>query len=84
MTYAETCVPPGFTYFESKFGGELLPCVKAFKAARLLHPVKITDLRLDVSKVEDLKTFPLLQDAILDLQKELPQYLASAEECQLT
>ena len=42
-------------------------------------PCKITDLRLDASKVEDLKTFPFLQDAILDLQKELPQYLAAAE-----
>ena len=79
MTYALTCVQPGFTYFESKFGGELLPCVKAFQAATLFHPVKITDLHLHASAVEDLKAFHFLQGAIPDLQKELPQYLAAAE-----
>ena len=79
MTYALTCVQPGFTYFESRFGGELLPCVKAFKAASLLHPLKITHLHPNASTVDDLKAFPFLHDAIPDLQKELPQYLAAAE-----
>lgn len=79
MAYALTCVQPGFTYFESKFGGELLPCVRAFQAASLFHPVKITDLHPDASIVEDLKAFHFLQGAILDLQRELPQYLAAAE-----
>ena len=79
MAYALTCVQPGFTYFESKFGGELLPSVRAFQAASLFHPVKITDLHPDASAVEDLKAFHFLQGAIPDLQKELPQYLAAAE-----
>ena len=79
MTYALTCVQPGFTYFESRFGEELLPCVKAFKAASLLHPLKVMDLHPNASTVDDLKAFPFLHDAIPDLKKELPQYLAAAE-----
>ena len=76
MTYALLCVQPGFTYFESKFGGELLPCAKA---ASLFHPVKNADRRPDASTVEDLKAFHFLQAAVPDLQKELPDYLAAAE-----
>jgi len=79
MTYALTCVQTGFTYSESRFGGELLPCVKAFKAASLFHPLKITDFHPDASRVDDLKAFPFLHDAIPDLQKKLPQYLDAAE-----
>ena len=79
MTYVLTCVQTGFTYFESRFGGELLPCVKGFKAASLFHRLKITDLHPDASTVDDFKAFPFLHDAIPDLQKELPQYLAAAE-----
>jgi len=58
---------------KADLGGELLPCVKAFKAASLFHPLKITDLHLDASTVDNLKAFPFLHDAIPDLQKELPQ-----------
>ena len=35
ITYALSCVQHGFTYFKSKFGGELLPCVKTFQASSL-------------------------------------------------
>ena len=78
MAYALTCVQPGFTYFENRFGGELLPCV-SFQATSLFHPVMITDLYPHASTVEDLKAFHFLQGAIPDLQRELPQYLAAAE-----
>ena len=79
ITYAMSCVEPGFTYFESKFDGELLPSVKAFKATSLFHPGKVTDRKPNVSTVEELKAFPFLQGVILDLKTELPAYLATAE-----
>ena len=60
----------GFTYFENKFGGELLPCVKAFQAASLFHLVKVTDLYPDASTIEDFKAFHFLQGAIPDFQKK--------------
>ena len=79
ITYAKSCVQPGFTYFESKFDGELLPCVKAFKAASLFHPGKVTDLQPNASTVEELNAFPFVRDVIPDLKTELPTYLATAE-----
>ena len=79
ITYAKSCVQPGFTYFESKFDGELLPCVKAFKAASFFHPGKVTDRQPNASAIEELKAFPFLQGVIPDLKTELPTYLATAE-----
>lgn len=32
-TYAENCVTPAYSYFQSKFDNELKPAVEAFKAA---------------------------------------------------
>lgn len=60
-------------------GGELQPYVKAFQAAGLFHPVKITDHHPDTTIVEELKTFHFQQSAVPDLQKELPDYLAAVE-----
>ena len=37
MTYARTCVQPGFTFFEKMFWSELLTSVNAFKSACLFH-----------------------------------------------
>lgn len=46
VTYAQSCVQPGFDYFENKFGGELLPCTEAFKAANLILARSQTFIRL--------------------------------------
>ena len=80
MAHASPCVQPGFIYFENKFWNELLHLVTAFKATRLFHPGKVVDLRPDATTVLDLKAFHFLQEAIPNLQKELPTYLAAAED----
>lgn len=70
----------GSFYFENKFWNELLHLVNAFKATRLFHPGKVVDLHPDATTVLDLKAFHFLQEAIPNLQKELPTYLAAAED----
>lgn len=49
----------------------------AFKAVSLFHPVKVTNINLDASKVTELKAFPFLTNSVPDLQQELPAYLAA-------
>ncbi len=41
--------------------------------------MQTTDLHPDASTVEDLKSFHFLEEAIPDLKKELPTYLAFAD-----
>ena len=79
MAYALSCVQPGFDYIETTFFGELLPVVKAFKAAALFHPSKVPDISPDASAIEELKIFPFLCSAVRNLLGELPAYLAVAE-----
>ena len=80
MDYAKSCIKPGYDYFYSNL--ILLPVVDAFKAARLLNPAKINDLKLDGSTVETLHAFKFLDNdrAINELSSELPLYLVLYED----
>ena len=80
--YASLCVQPGFTYFLSKYDGDLKPAVSAFKAARLFNPHKIVDMQPSSDAINAVSALPFLNSGeILDnLKAELPQYLALATD----
>lgn len=79
VEYAISCVQPGLTYIQDKLKSELLPQVNAFKAARLLHPNKVSEMQPDLVAVDALSAFPFLSPCeIGNLKAELPQYLALA------
>ena len=56
--------------------------VSAFKAARVMYPVTVQWLAPTPATIEALKFFPFLNnDATIDgLRKELPQYVAAAQD----
>ena len=61
ITYAKSCVEPGFQYFQTKFDGELSPVVSFFKGARLFSLAKMKDTLVDASTIDDLAaSFPSL------------------------
>ena len=41
VTYAKSCVQPGFDYYKAKFGNELKPVVSLSKVARVFSPLRI-------------------------------------------
>ena len=61
---------------------ELYDTVSAFKAARIMCPATVQWLRPTPATVETLRIFPFLNsDATINgLIRELPQYVAAAEE----
>ncbi len=78
--YSKHCVKPGHDYFIAKFDGELKPAVQLFKAARYFDPCKVSELKPNCCDIDDLKSFPCLNDdSIIDeLKAELP--LSGAHE----
>ena len=53
----------------------------AFKAARLFSPSKINNNRPSPSDINDLGALPFLSSLVIEqLKKELPDYLALAED----
>ena len=82
VDYAVKCVQPGFAYFKEKFYGELHPLVNCFKAARLFSPIKMSEMQVDSSDVDELASFPFLNEpAILtNLKSELHVYVAAVED----
>ena len=80
--YAESCVQPGFDYFNNRFSGVLSSTVAAFKAARLFLPQKVRGLKPDASAVDSLRYFPFLDSETLleSMKLELPTYLAAATD----
>ena len=81
LDYAEVCVTPAYDYFKAKFDHDLKPALMAFKSARFFSPSKIYTIRPSPSDINDLSVLPfLLSPVIEELKKELPDYLAQAED----
>ena len=78
MQYGMDCVQPGIDHFHSKFGNDSSLPLNAFKAARLVSPLKVNDLKPVAADIDSLKCIPILNDneIIKNLKKELPSYLA--------
>ena len=68
----------GLEYFQAKFSNELSVSLSAFKAARLFVPVKLKEMKPDITIVNSLMNFTFLNNqSILDsLKSEFPQYTA--------
>ena len=73
---------PGYTYFKEKFDGELRPIVNCFRAARMISPVKMSEMQVGNLNVDDLSSFPFLRDQALisNLKSELNTYVAAVED----
>ena len=52
LNYADACVKPAYDYFVCKFDLDLKPAMKAFKAAHLFSPSKISAMRPSPSDVD--------------------------------
>lgn len=80
ITRAKYCVQPGLNFFQQKFNVQFLTNVRAFKAARLRCPVQVSALRPDARSLEELKSFPFVDDAtIANLATEPPLYLSAVD-----
>lgn len=83
MDHALQHPPAAVRYFNDRFGegGSLHELVMAFRAARLCDPRQVHILDITVAKVDDLALFPSISAAaILELQEELPRYIAATED----
>ena len=85
MAHAKQCVRPAIDYFLRRFNhqeGDLLPLVRAFKAARLCSPHFVNETRPTHVQVDALREFPALNtDAVIaELKEELPAYVVAAED----
>ena len=82
--YAISCVQPGLRYYNDRLTGCMQPPLAAFKAARLFSPLKMKIIP-DCSAVDCLSVFPFLDGATLgNLKTELLQYIAAAEDVNLS
>ena len=81
LDYAEVCVTPAYNYFKAKFDHDLKPALMAFKSACFFSPSKIYTIRPSPSDINDLSVLPFLSSPVIkELKKELPDYLAQAED----
>ena len=84
LTYARSCVEPGFQHFQTKFDGELNPVVSFFKRARMFSPAKMKDTLVDASTIDDFAaSFSSLSVQTADgLKAELPtcSYKAAVDD----
>ena len=82
IQYAKSCVQPGLEYLSRMFEEDLAGSVAAFKSARYFVPQKIVELKPDSNAINDLMSFPFLNDptTLVDLKRELPDYLAKAAD----
>ena len=77
--YAKECVKPAYEYFQQKFNDDLQSVLKAFKAAQLFSPSRVCELRPSTTDIDQLSSFPFIDDATMDsLKSELPYYMATA------
>lgn len=85
LAYARESVEPGRNYFKKKFTDKLSGTVAALKATWLFLPDKVDEMKPDVSVIDTLKAFPVLDNITVlnELKQELPTYLAKAAECGL-
>ena len=76
---------PGLRYYNDRLTGCMQPPLAAFKAAQLFSPLKVKEMIPDCSAVDCLSAFPFLDGATLgNLKTELPQYIAAAEDVNLS
>ena len=80
--HAKAGVRDAVRYFLRKFNVEHVQVVRAFKAARLLSPAGINGMQPSQGAVQELHVFPFLDkdEVIGSLRRELPLYLAAAED----
>ena len=80
IQYAQSCIQPGLQYFTAQLGSSLKVPLAAFKAARLLNPLKVAQMLPAASDVNDLSSFPFVTSTmLLNLKAELPSYIAKAD-----
>ena len=79
---ASLSVQPGFEYFKSKFDNELSPIVKVFKATRMLSPIKMSEMKVDTSTVDELSALPSLNNptVLANIKSDLPAYVSAVED----
>ena len=82
INYAYSCLQPGIDYFLARFNDDTVSPLSSFKAARLFSPCKVSVMKPVAANVDDLSSFPFLNDdaTLSSLKKELPTYLAKAED----
>ena len=56
ITYAVTCVKPGIDYFNSNLHDDGV--IKAFKAARLFSPDRVSEMQPSATDIDILSAFP--------------------------
>lgn len=75
-------VQPEIEWFLRKFNVDLRDTLSAFKAARIMCTVTVQWLRPTPANLEALRQFPFSDsnDVINDIVRELPNYLAAAQD----
>ena len=74
ITYAMACVKPGIDYFHAQLGDDGV--MKAFKAARLFSPHRLSEIQPSARDIDILRAFPFLRHGVNSLQAKLPTYLS--------
>lgn len=79
---AKRSVQPEIEWFLRKFNVDLRDTLSAFKAARIMCTVTVQWLRPTPANLEALRQFPFSDsnDIINDIVRELPNYLAAAQD----
>ena len=72
--YAMACVKPGIDYFHAQLGDDGV--MKAFKAARLFSPHRLSEIQPSAGDIDILRAFPFLDNEVNSLQVELSTYLS--------
>ena len=81
LQYAKKCVEPGITYYFQQISTNMKTPLKAFKAARLFSPFRLTEINPSVANIDALAAFPFLTSVeIQALKQELPLYQAAAQD----
>lgn len=75
INYAVMCVKPGIDYFNSNLHDDGV--IKAFKAARLFSPHRLSEMQPSATDIDILSAFPFFDSGcVVALQAELPTYLS--------
>ena len=75
VTYALGCVQPGINYFYANLRDDGI--MKAFKAARLFSPHRMSEMRPSAGDINIVLAFPFFNSgSVVSLQGELPTYLS--------
>ena len=75
ILYAMMCVKPGIGYFNANLHDDGI--MKAFKAARLFSPHRVSEMQPSARDIDILSVFPFFDSGcVVALQAELPTYLS--------